>query len=79
MEQEMGQDCLKRKDEFESYSRGKGKKLHVLLNMENERNQRRLRGSYPGNCVDSSAINQDTMPRKREVFWEKKENEFSLR
>lgn len=42
MEQEMGQDCLKRKDEFESYSRGKGKKLHVLLNMENERNQRRL-------------------------------------
>lgn len=31
---------MKRRNTFESYFRGKGKVLHDLLNMENERNQR---------------------------------------
>lgn len=67
------QGCLKRRAEFESCFRGKRKNLHNLLNMQNERNQIWLRGFHQGTRVDSSAINQERMPRGRDVFWEKKE------
>lgn len=64
--------------ELESYFRGKRKEIHNWLNIGSERNQRWLRGFHQGNCVDSSANNQDTMPRKRDVFWKMEENEFNL-
>ena len=64
--------------ELESYFRGKRKKRHNWLNIGSERNQRWLRGFHQGNCVDSRAINQATMLRKRDVFWKVEENEFNL-
>lgn len=74
----LGQGCLKRKNEFKRYFKGNGNKLHNWLNMESERNRRWLRSFYKWNSVDSSAINQDTMPRKRYVFWKREENGFNL-